>query len=116
MVTSLCNRDCKYCCNKQYDLNDIPYVTDEELREAETLCITGGEPFAFTKPGDVSYDVMPLAEPNGLYASPSTSATWILTCDDSGDIKPIYVESEITVCQTKIDARLCEDWSLTEDY
>lgn len=50
MVTSLCNRDCKYCCNKQYDLNDIPYVTDEELREAETICITGGEPFVFTKP------------------------------------------------------------------
>ena len=29
MVTSLCDRNCPYCCNKQYDLNDIPYVTDE---------------------------------------------------------------------------------------
>lgn len=36
MVTSLCDRDCKYCCNKQYDLNSIPYATDEELRGVET--------------------------------------------------------------------------------
>lgn len=50
MVTPLCNRNCKYCCNKQYDINNIPYVTDEELREAEVLCLTGGEPFLFTNP------------------------------------------------------------------
>ena len=85
----------------------IPYTTSmtasEDLQRTET-------------PSGFSYDVKPLAEPNGLYASPSTSATWILTRDDTGDIKPMYVESEITVCQTKIDARLCEDWSLTENY
>lgn len=50
MVTPLCNRNCKYCCNKQYNINDIPYITDEELREAEVLCLTGGEPFLFTNP------------------------------------------------------------------
>lgn len=55
MVTSLCDRDCKYCCNKQYDLNSIPYATDEELREVETLCLTGGEPFAYTKPNAMAY-------------------------------------------------------------
>ncbi len=55
MVTSLCDRDCKYCCNKQYDLNSIPYATDEELREVETLCLTGGEPFAYTKPNAIAY-------------------------------------------------------------
>ena len=54
LVTTLCNRDCKYCCNKQYDMNDIPYVTDEELREAEILCITGGEPFLFTNPCEIA--------------------------------------------------------------
>jgi len=54
MVTSLCSRSCKHCCNKQYDLNDIPYVTDEELKEAETLCLTGGEPFAFTNPCEIA--------------------------------------------------------------
>ena len=54
MVTSLCNRNCKHCCNKKYDLNDIPYVTDEELKEAETLCLTGGEPFDFTNPCEIA--------------------------------------------------------------
>lgn len=27
MVTTLCNRNCKFCCNKMYNLNDIPYVS-----------------------------------------------------------------------------------------
>ena len=54
MTTSLCGRNCKYCCNKQYDLNDIPYVTDEELKCANTLCLTGGEPFAFSNPCAIS--------------------------------------------------------------
>ena len=54
MVTPLCNRDCEYCCNKQYSLDDIPRVTDEELMEAEVLCLTGGEPFAFTNPCEIA--------------------------------------------------------------
>ena len=49
---------------------------------------------------------------NGL----STSATWILTTDKDGNITPTYVESEITVTQTKIAARLCEDWSIPSGY
>ena len=54
MVTSLCDRDCPDCCNKQYDLNKIPYVTDEELKNADTLCITGGEPFKFSNPNEIA--------------------------------------------------------------
>lgn len=27
-----------------------------------------------------------------------------------------YIESEITVLQQKLPARLCEEWSLGEDY
>lgn len=54
MVTSLCNRNCPHCCNKQYDLNDIPYVTDEELKEAEVICITGGEPFLYSNPDKIA--------------------------------------------------------------
>lgn len=57
LVTSLCDRDCKYCCNKQYDLNDIPQVTEEELSECETVCITGGEPFAYAKPWEIAYNL-----------------------------------------------------------
>lgn len=54
LTTTLCDRNCKHCCNKQYDLNDIPYVTDEELKECETLCITGGEPVLYSKPTDIA--------------------------------------------------------------
>lgn len=50
LVTPLCNRNCKYCCNKQYDMNTIPIVSEEELRAAHTLCLTGGEPFAYANP------------------------------------------------------------------
>lgn len=61
--------------------------------------------------------VLPLAEPNGLYTDGlSTSATWILTMDSNGNIAPTYVECEITISQSKIDVRLCEDWSIPADY
>ena len=85
----------------------IPYTTSmtasESLQRIETSI--GAE-----------WEIVPLAEPNGLYASPSTSATWILTTDKDGNITPTYVESEITVSQSKLDTRLCEDWSLPENY
>lgn len=63
-----------------------------------------------------SWEVVPLAEPNGLYSAPSTSATWILETDKGGNITPTYVESEITVSQNKIDVGLCEEWSIPENY
>ena len=85
----------------------IPYTTSitasESLQKIETTVGT-------------EWEIVPLAEPNGLYASPSTSATWILSVNEDGDITPIYVESEITVSQTKMAERLCEDWSLDEGY
>lgn len=62
------------------------------------------------------WEILPQAEPNGLYAAPQTSATWILSVDEYGNITPIYVESEITVTQTKLASERCEDWSLGEDY
>lgn len=66
---------------------------------------------------DYYTEILPQAEPNGLYTNGlSTSATWILTTDADGNIAPTYVESEITVTQVKVDARLCEDWSLPNNY
>ena len=66
---------------------------------------------------EILTEILPQAEPNGLYTNGlSTSATWILTTDTNGNITPTYVESEITVSQTKIDKRLCEDWSIPAGY
>lgn len=65
---------------------------------------------------DYFTEILPQADPNGLYSSPSTSATWILTTDKNGNILPTYVESEITVTQSKLDTKLCEEWSIPENY
>ncbi len=54
LVTNLCQRNCKFCCNKQYDMSKVEYVTDEELKNAEILCLTGGEPFQFTNPCEIA--------------------------------------------------------------
>ena len=88
-------------------------------------CVGYGIPYSASLtapevPDYASYEdnaVLMQAEPNGIYTNGVTSsATWILTVDEEGNIKPTYVENEITVTQVKMDSRLCENWSLTEDY
>lgn len=97
----------------------IPYgtsitQTDTVQRAALPALSVTGEDKSYN---EYYIELMPQAEPNGLYTNGlSTSATWILTTDESGNIAPTYVESEITVTQVKISARLCEDWSLPSNY
>lgn len=45
----------------------------------------------------VSTSVIDQAEPNGLYSTGSTNATWILQLDSKGKIRPAYVEAEVYV-------------------
>lgn len=63
MITNKCDRNCKYCCNKQYDVNKIPIISNEELEKAERLYLTGGEPFAYANPCDVA-DTLKRLYPN----------------------------------------------------
>ncbi|ENJ1591135.1 hypothetical protein AB0539_004494 [Vibrio parahaemolyticus] len=37
------------------------------------------------------------AEPNGIFASKNTSATWVMCVNSAGVIEPVYVESKVTV-------------------
>ena len=37
------------------------------------------------------------AEPNGVFASTNTSATWVMCVDETGTVMPHYVESKVTV-------------------
>jgi hypothetical protein len=37
------------------------------------------------------------AEPNGIYASKNTAATWVMCAGDGGQIEPVYVETRVTV-------------------
>lgn len=50
LITEKCDRNCPDCCNFQYDMSKIPYVTKAELAKAEWVFLTGGEPFAYADP------------------------------------------------------------------
>lgn len=54
MITDKCNRKCPDCCNNQYNINDIPIITSEELSEAKRIYLTGGEPFAYSNPNEIA--------------------------------------------------------------
>ena len=101
-----------------YAVNDY---TGKYIYEGE--CIGYGIPYStsYTQPESFSSStssvVVPQADPNALYSNGiTTSATWILSLDENGDVYPRYEEREIAVCQTKIPKRLCEEYSLPEDY
>ncbi len=36
------------------------------------------------------------AEPNGVFASTNTSATWVMCVNETGQVEPIYVEAKVT--------------------
>lgn len=96
----------------------------------EGQCIGYGIPYStqFSNPEkfvDNNYDlgdayggiIIPQAEPNGLFVAEGMSATWVININaETGKLEPDYVEQEIRVSQNKIAARLCEEWSLPENY
>jgi len=43
------------------------------------------------------------AEPNGIFASTNTSATWVMCTGKAGAIEPIYVESKVTIYPYAVD-------------
>lgn len=88
----------------------------------EGKCIGYGIPYSasITSPDKVYYNssgtVVSQAEPNGIYTNGlTTSATWILTVDEKGNITPDYVEQPIRVTQNKIPAERCDGF-LPNDY
>lgn len=45
MILNKCDHSCELCCNKLYNIDELPVATVDELKTISTLCITGGEPF-----------------------------------------------------------------------
>lgn len=41
-------------------------------------------------------------EPNGIFASKNTSATWVMCVGTSGAIEPVYVESKVTIYPSSV--------------
>lgn len=44
LVTQKCNRACEGCCNKDWDLDNLPKATIGELAQYDEIIFTGGEP------------------------------------------------------------------------
>jgi hypothetical protein len=41
--------------------------------------------------------VIEQAEPNGVFASKNTNATWVMCVGSAGIIEPVYIESKVTI-------------------
>lgn len=60
---------------------------------------------------------LPQNDPNGLFSSQNTSATWIQYIDGkTGKREVMYSEPNMIIRRTPFPARLCESWSLPDDY
>jgi organic radical activating enzyme len=44
LVTSHCNKNCPGCCNKDWDIKNLPKITIAKAAEYNEIMITGGEP------------------------------------------------------------------------
>ena len=42
-------------------------------------------------------------EPNGIFASKNTNATWVMCIGSSGDIDPVYIEAKVNVYPYSLD-------------
>lgn len=54
MTTSLCDRDCPHCCNKQMNLNRVKYVSNDDFMKCDAVCITGGEPILYSNVNEIA--------------------------------------------------------------
>jgi len=95
-----------------YNLRNLKAVThsvwrsDRGMIEGDCPSIGFGIPYdtSLTNPltavdfGRNAYDrrVVEQAEPNGIFASKNTAATWVLCAGKTGMIEPVYVETKVT--------------------
>lgn len=90
IVTTLCDRNCAWCCNRQYDIKNLEYVTEADLRWADMLCLTGGEPFEYANPcnlADYYKNKYPNIESVVVYTSAFELHKYLI---DGGSLNSIY--------------------------
>ena len=79
--------------------------SDRGLIEGDCPSVGFGIPYdtSLTNPlkvasrGSYGTPVTEQAEPNGIFISKNTSATWVMCAGDNGAIEPIYIETKVTV-------------------
>ena len=47
-IINECGKKCPMCCNKFYNMDKLPTITANELKSADTVCLTGGDPFLYS--------------------------------------------------------------------
>lgn len=74
--------------------------SDYGLIEGDCPCLGFPIPYdvQMTNPVRRDYNsaVIEQAEPNGLFSSKNTAATWVPCLNENGEISPVYVESKVT--------------------
>lgn len=101
----------------QASLTTYTYTYAENTGQLVYLCDSIGFPLPyaaqFTSPshlarielagGGYSYEVMPQADPNGLFTPSSAEGTWVMCKDPNGpDVKPVYVEPRVVTSPFKL--------------
>ncbi len=87
-------------------------------------CMGYGLPYTtqYTNPDQLAgahseASVITQADPNGLYSSETTNATWLMLLnEETGEVEVVYSEPSIVVTQSKLPARLVADWSKPDNY
>jgi hypothetical protein len=100
---------------KLYNLRNEKVLThtvwrsDYGMVEGDCASMGYGLPYdtSLTNPLQRVYQgaVIGQAEPNGIFASTNTSATWVMCIGGAGSLEPIYVEGKVTVYpyEVKVD-------------
>jgi hypothetical protein len=98
-----------------YELRDAQHVTYTYTQSLDGkfhfLCNSIGYPMPYsaqlTNPSKIGYSpggtpvVLPQAEPNGIFAPPSSDATWVM-CSSKKDLVPVYVEQKVIASPQKL--------------
>lgn len=100
----------RHLLTELYNLRNMKAVTHSVWRsdlgtvEGDCASIGFGIPYdtSLTNPLKLAgryrdSSVVEQAEPNGIFASKNTSATWVMCAGKLGNIEPIYVETKVTV-------------------
>lgn len=74
----------------------LPYDTSLTNPMVATDISQSGNEHHYSQGGS-SLTSIEQAEPNGIFASKNTAATWVLCLGSSGSIEPVYVETKVTV-------------------
>lgn len=88
----------------------LPYTT--QFTSPEKVDTVDGGDYGALNPY-----TLPQADPNGLYSSETTNATWLMLInEETNEREIIYSEPSIVVTQTKLPKRLVAEWSLPSNY